>query len=188
MYFRNVMIAAMLSVSCTSCVSKLMQMKQKASPYEQINFIELTRKYVEKQSAKDIEGIYTVSASALKRSKPLFSSAEREKTLDQKDNYAMVAIISDHSKNNREYIEIPIDKDNMYSYSVRGEFTTLAEGNVLMLRHFEPKGKVLNYSLVYDKEKNMLEGVRTESTGNATYTYKITFLKIYPKPGNGIQK
>ncbi|MGC4021695.1 MAG: hypothetical protein QM734_07010 [Cyclobacteriaceae bacterium] len=163
-------------------------MKQKVSPYDQINFVELTRKYVEKQTPKDIEGIYTVSASAVKRSKPLFASTERDKTLDQKDNYAMVAIISDHSKNNREFIEIPLDNVKGYSYPIRGEFTSLSEGNVLMLHHFEPKGKVLSYSLVYDKEKKMLEGVRTESSGNATYTYKITFLKVYPKTAPAEQK
>ena len=160
-------------------------MKQQVmSPYEQITFIELVKKYVDKDGSgkESIEGIYSVSASATKKSKGLFSSVEKERTLDQKENYAMVAIISDHSKNNREYIEIPIDKENLYSYPIRGEFNTLAEGNVLMLKHFEPKGKILKYSFVYDEEKNMLEGIRTEtSSGGATYTYKLTFLKVYPK-------
>ena len=149
-----------------------------------MTFIELAKKYMDKDVSgqESIEGIYSVSASATKRSKGLFSSVEKEKTLDQKENYAMVAIIRDHSKNNREYIEIPIDKENMYSYPIRGEFTSLAEGNILMLKHFEPKGKILNYSFVYDEQKNMLEGIRTEtSTGGATYTYKLTFLKVYPK-------
>jgi hypothetical protein len=170
---------------CSSCsIEKLTRIKQQAkSPYEQITFIELMKKYVDKEPAEkaSIEGIYSVSASATKKSKGLFSTTEKERTLDQKENYAMVAIISDKSKNNREFIEIPIDKGNQYSYPVRGEFTTLADGNILMLKHFEPKGKILSYSLIFDAEKNMLEGIRTETSGSATYTYKLTFLKVYPK-------
>jgi hypothetical protein len=159
-------------------------MKQQAkSPYEQITFVELMKKYMDKDvSGKgNIEGIYSVSASATKKSKGLFSSVEKEKILEQKENYAMVAIISDKAMNNREYVEVPIDKDNLYSYPIRGEFTTLSEGNILMLKHFEPKGKTLSYSLVYDDQKDMIEGIRTETSGGTTYIYKLTFLKVYPK-------
>jgi hypothetical protein len=173
-------------VLCCSCsVEKLMQMKQQvSSPYEQITFIELMRKYMDKDVSgqNSIEGIYSVSASALKKGKGLFSSIEKEKTIDQKDNYAMVAIIRDNSKNNREYIEVPIDEDNKISYPIRGELTAASEGNILTLRHFEPKGKVLTYTLAYDYDKNIIEGVRTESSGSTTRTYKIVYLKMYPKP------
>ncbi|MBI1769073.1 MAG: hypothetical protein HY015_03860 [Bacteroidetes bacterium] len=166
-------------------MQKIYMMKPPVKPqYEQITFIELMKKYMDKDISgqKSIEGIYSVSASATKKSKGLFSSTEKEKTLDQKENYAMVAIISDHSKNNREYIEIPMDKDNLYSYPIRGEFTTASDGNILVLKHFEPKGKILSYSIAFDQEKDILEGIRTESSGGTTRTYKLTFLKMYPKP------
>jgi len=104
-----------------------------------------------------------------------------EKTLDQKDNYALVAIIRDGEKNSRDYIEVSIDKDKLLSYPIRGEFTTTVEGNVLVFKHFEPKGKILRYSLTYDEQKNSIEGIRTETSGGATYTYKITFQKVHPK-------
>lgn len=153
-------------------------------PYEQITFMDLLKKYMDKDAAgpNNIEGIYSVSASAQKKSKPLFSSTEREKTIDQRDNYAMVAIVRDNSKNNREYIEVPIDRANLFSYPVRGELTAASGGNILVLKHFEPKGKILTYTLAYDYEKDIIEGVRTESSGSVTRTYKIVYLKLYPKP------
>lgn len=151
-------------------------------PYEQINFPELMKKYMDKEKSSDgIEGIYSVSSLILKKSKGLFSSVEKEKTIDQKEHYAQVAIIRDKARNNREYIEIPIDKNYVPSYSIRGEFTTLSEGNIIVLKHFEPKGKVLMYAFTYDHEKDILEGIRTETSGSVTYTYKLTFVKLYPK-------
>ncbi len=151
-------------------------------PYEQINFPELMKKYMDKSNSPDgVEGIYSVSSVVLKKSKGLFSSVEKEKTVDQKDHYAQVAIIRDNARNNREYVEIPMDKSYLPSYSVRGELTTLSEGNIIVLKHFEPKGKVLMYAFTYDHEKDILEGVRTETSGNTTYTYKLTFVKLYPK-------
>ncbi len=152
-------------------------------PYEQINFSELMKKYMvkEKPTEGNIEGIYSVSSLIVKKSKGLFSSVEKEKTVDQKEHYAQVAIIHDNAKNNREYIEIPIDKNYLPSYPIRGEFTTLSEGNVLVLKHFEPKGQVLMYAFTYDREKDILEGIRTETKGGTTYTYTLTFAKLYPK-------
>jgi hypothetical protein len=151
--------------------------------YEQINFIELMKKYMDKDKSGQgsVEGIYSVSSVVLKKSKGLFSSEEKERTVDQKEHYAQVAVIRDNARNNREFVEIPIDKNYLSSYSIRGEFTALSEGNVLVLKHFEPKGKVLIYSFVYDREKDILEGIRTETSGNTTYTYKLIFVKLYPK-------
>ena len=153
-------------------------------PYEQINFAELMKKYMDKNASgqENIEGIYSVSGVVLKKNKGLFSSEEKERTVFQKDHYARVAVIRDNARNNREFIEVPIDKNYLPSYSIRGEFTTLSEGNVLVLKHFEPKGHDLIYSFVFDKEKDILEGIRTETKGGVTYTYKLTFVKLYPKP------
>jgi hypothetical protein len=157
---------------------------KKDSPYEKITFIDLLKRYMEKDASKqdNIEGIYSVSASALKKNKPLFSSTEKERTIEQRENYAMVAIIRDNTKNSREYIEVPIDKDNQLSYPIRGEINAASDGNILVLKHFEPKGKILTYTLAYDYDKNIIEGIRTESSGNTTRTYKIVYLKLYPKP------
>jgi len=157
--------------------------KQQTNSYEQINFVELMKKYMskEKSGQNSLEGIYSVSSVISKKSKGLLSSGENEKEVDRKENYAQVAIIRDNTRNSREYIEVPIDKNYLPSYSIRGELTTMSEGNVLVLKHFESKGKVLMYSFAYDKEKQILEGIRTETNGGITYTYKLTFVKLYPK-------
>src|SRR5258708_11706063 len=114
LFFNVKLLTSILLIVCGSCSVGTLKAQQTKSPYEQITFVELIRKYMDKDvSRKDsIEGIYSVSASAAKTSKKLFSSKKREKTLDQKDNYALVAIISDRAKKNRDYIEVPIDKDN----------------------------------------------------------------------------
>jgi hypothetical protein len=177
-------VPALIVSACSFENYYRMGYQKSVHPYEQINFVELVKKYMdknEKAAPGNIEGIYTVSSVVLKKSKGLFSSEEHERTVDQKDHYAQVAILRDNARNNREYIEVPIDKNYLASYSVRGEFTTLAEGNILVLKHFEPKNKVLTYAFTYDQEKDMLEGVRTETSGNTTYTYKLTFVKLYPK-------
>ena len=177
-----------LILSCSCSMDRLYSMQQKrksqANSYEQINFLELMKKYMskEKSGQNSLEGIYSVSSIVLKKSKGLFSSEEKEKEVDRKENYAQVAVIRDNARNNREYIEIPVDKNYLPSYSIRGELTTLSEGNVLVLKHFEPKGKILMYSFAYDQEKEILEGIRTETNGGTTYTYKLTFAKLYPKP------
>ncbi len=182
----KIILIPVLVLLCGACSFEkyyLSRHQKVMTPYEQINFIELMKKYIDKDKPNpgNIEGIYSVSSLILKKSKGLFSSVEKEKTIDQKDHYAQVAIIRDHARNNREYIEIPIDKNYMPSYSIRGEFTALSEGNILVLKHFEPRGKVLSYAFTYDHEKDILEGIRTETNGNVTYTYKLTFVKLYPK-------
>ena len=174
-----------LSVALVSCsVEKLYQTNDKRAnqPYEQINFVELMKKYMDKNTGNEsIEGIYSVSGIVLKKSRGLFASEAKERTVYQKDHYAQVAVIRDNARNNREFIEIPIDKNYLASYSIRGEFTALSEGNVLVLKHFESKGQELIYSFVYDKEKDILDGIRIETSGSVTYTYKLTFVKLYPK-------
>ena len=178
-------IFLLLALGLFSCSFEKMSQSNAArskQQYEQINFVELMKKYMDKNtSSESVEGIYSVSVIVIKKSKGLFASEAKERVVLQQDNFAQVAIIRDNSKNNREFIEIPIDKSYLPSYSVRGEFTTLSEGNILVLKHFEPKGKELIYSFTSDKEKDILDGIRTETNGSVIYTYKLTFAKLYPK-------
>lgn len=183
---KRFLILPVLLALCSCSVRQMYQAKTQQLSYEQINFVDLVKKYVTKgKPGHGIEGIYSVSIVVLKRNKGLFASEEKERIIEQKEHYAQVAIIQDNARNNREYIEVPVDKNNQTSYSVRGELTTLSEGNILVLKHFEPKGKTLTYSFTYDKEKDILEGIRTETNGrNVTYTYKLNFVKLYPKQGD----
>jgi hypothetical protein len=171
----------LLLASCSMEKMNKASVAAKARQYEQITFVELIKKYVEKGKLGPAEGIYAVTSVVNRSKKHWLSGRIKDKEVDRRENYAQVAIILDNSHNNREYIEIPIDKSNLSSYPVRGEFTTMSDGNILVLKHFEPKGVVLTYSLTFDANHELLEGVRTETKGGRTFTYKLTYVKLYPK-------
>lgn len=160
-----------------------MRQKQKVNPYEQIDFGSMVKRYMDKDqtSVGTIEGIYSVSSLITKKGKGLLSSTEKEKVVERKENYSKVAIIRDTGNPDREYLEVPVDKDFLPSYSIRGEFTGVSDGNIMVYKHFEPRGKVLSYTFAYDKERDLLEGIRTENDGSFTITYKLTYLKLFPK-------
>ncbi len=181
---KNTLLFLSVLLAASSCSIEKMtkaSVAAKARQYEQITFVELIKKYVEKGKLGPAEGIYAVTSVVTRAKKQLFTGEIKEKEVDRRENYAQVAIILDNSHNNREYIEIPIDRSNMSSYPVRGEFSTMADGNILVLKHFEPRGVVLTYSLTFDISHEVLEGVRTETKGGKTFTYKLTYVKLYPK-------
>lgn len=176
----------------SGCVQKLAQVSSKAnsklSEFEQVDFHQLMKRYMNKELSRehDIEGIYSVSIVVEKKSTPLFSSQERERVMERKENYATIAILRDHHSK-REYMEISLEKEKQISYPVRGEFTAMNDANIMIYKHFEPKGKNTTYTFSYDKERDMLEGIRTEVKGKAEYTYKLVYLKLQskqPEPGS----
>ena len=178
-----------LVVSLTSCsydrlLLKSQQAKAKASPLEQVDLQEMVERYMAKDqsSVGTIEGIYSVSSVVTKKGKTVFSSREKERVTDRKENYSKVAIIRDNSEAGREYIELVIDKDFQSRYPVYGEFSTMAESNLLLYKHFDSKGRSSSFTFTYDKAKDVLEGIRTDNANNRTITYKLTYLKLSPKP------
>lgn len=170
----------------SGCMQKLAQVGPKAiskqSEFEQLDFHQLMKRYMSKEhsSEGDVEGIYSVSIVVEKKSTPLFSTQERERVLERKENYATVAILRDHHSK-REFMEISLEKENQASYPVRGEFTAMNDANIMIYKHFEPKGKNTTYTFSYDKDRDMLEGIRTEVKGKAEYTYKLVYLKLQPR-------
>ena len=175
-----------LVIFISSCsIDKLYTMKQKhkINSYEQINFSDIVDRYMSKNksSAGTIEGIYSVSSLVMKKGKGLLSSSEKEKVVDRDENYSKVAIIHDTKHPGREFLEVALDRDFLPSYSVRGEFAGMTDGNILVYKHFEPRGKVLSYTFTYDQSRDILEGVRKENNGSFEYTYKLTYLKLAPK-------
>jgi hypothetical protein len=153
--------------------------------FEQVDFHQLMKRYMDKDrsSVGEIEGIYSVSIVIEKKNKPLFTSEERERVVERKENYATVAILQDH-QGKREFIEISLDKEKQFSYSVRGEFTAMNDANIMIYKHFEPKGKSNTYTFSFDKDRHMLEGVRNEVNGKTEFTYTLTYLKLQPKQRN----
>jgi hypothetical protein len=183
---KKILLLVLLGLPLHSCsVDKLYQMKhnRKAYGFEQVDFDDIAKLYMGKSKSSEgsIEGIYSVSSVIIKKGRTLLSDAEREKVLDRRENYSKVAIFKDRDKSDREYFEVSIDKEKLPSYSIRGEFNKVSEGNILVYKHFEPRGKVLTYTFTYDEDKDILEGIRTEASGNSTITYKLTYLKLFPK-------
>lgn len=186
MYMRFISALLILFLLLQGCsIEKLYQMRQrrKINPYEQVDFGSIIKRYFKKESSSigSVEGIYSVSSLVTKKGKGFLSDVEKEKIVERKENYSKVAVIYDPGHPDREYLEISLDKELLPSYSVRGEFTGMSEGNIMVYKHFEARGKILSYTFTYDKAKDILEGIRTESDRGATITYKLTYLKLFPK-------
>jgi hypothetical protein len=180
------LLIVLLAIVFTSCsMEKLYTMKQsrKVYPFEQVNFHELVQRYMSKENSSigTIEGIYSVSLVVTKKGKGLMSSVERERIIERKENYSKVAIIRDAGDANREYFEVSLDNESLPSYSVRGEFTRMTEANILIYNRLEPRGKTSTYTFTYDYSRDILEGVRKENSGQAEYTYNLTYIKLHPK-------
>jgi hypothetical protein len=185
-----VALIGIVSVSCS--MEKLYSMKQrnKVHSYEQIDFHDLMKRYVNKEqsSVGEIEGIYSVSMIVYKKGKGVLSSTEKEKVAERKENYTQVAIIKDTDGANREYVEVPLDKKFMPSYSIRGEFSRMADANILIYKHFESRGRESSYTFTFDRAKDILEGVRKENNGQFEYTYQLTYMKLQPKQAESSRK
>lgn len=102
-----------------------MKQRNKVYYFEQINFHDLMKRYVNKEqlSVGDLEGIYSVSMVVYKKGKGVLSSTEKEKV---SENYKQVAIIKVMDGANRAYVEVHLDKNFLPSYSIRGEFRRMA--------------------------------------------------------------
>ncbi|MCW5911203.1 MAG: hypothetical protein KIT62_09025 [Cyclobacteriaceae bacterium] len=178
-------VIVILVVLVSSCsIEKLYSIRQsqKRPDFEQVDFHDLAQRYMYKEETEEsVEGIYAVSVVVLRKGKPFLSTVEKEKIVERKENYSTVAIIRDPNNASREYLEISLDKSLLPSYSVRGEFTRLAESNLLVYRHFEPRKQSVTYTFTYDKTRDMLEGIRKENSGNSEFTYTLTYLKLHPK-------
>jgi hypothetical protein len=184
----RLLLVGVLIVSLTSCsydklMFKAQRAKIKTSPLEQVTLEEMVERYMAKDqtSIGTIEGIYSVSSVVTKKGKAVFSSREKEKITDRKENYSKVAIIRDNSEAGREFIEIVVDRTHITSYPVYGEFSTMNESNLLLYKHYDSKGRPTSFTFTYDKSKDVLEGIRTDNSHNSTITYKLTYVKISPK-------
>jgi hypothetical protein len=190
---RIVIAVALLGIVSVSCsMEKLYSMKQrnKVHSYEQIDFHDLMKRYVNKEqsSVGEIEGIYSVSMVVYKKGKGVLSSTEKEKVAERKENYTQVAIIKDTDGANREYVEVPLDKKLLPSYSIRGEFSRMADANILIYKHFESRGRESSYTFTFDRTKDILEGVRKENNGQFEYTYQLTYMKLQPRQAESSRK
>jgi hypothetical protein len=169
----------MVSMTLQGCtIQNSSSTSRKPSPYEQVDFQSLIKRYMKKDRLNSIEGVYTVSGSVTKKKKGLLGGQEKEKTMDRKENYAKVAILRDPGETGKDYIELSLDKENLPSYSIIGEFSFTAGGNLLVYKHYDIKGKGSSFTFTMDPNSDLLEGIRVENDGNVTITYKLTYVKL----------
>ncbi len=157
--------------------------KKKKQPdfAEHVDFEGMVKRYLKKQTQpmEELEGIYSVSAIITKRG-GFLANPNREKVVLRKDNYAKVVIMKDSEHPNREYLEVSLASKDPGKYPVVGEFSSLAEGQAFVYKHYEPKSDIISYSFVLT-EFDILDGVLTRIHRRKTITYKLSYLKIYPK-------
>jgi len=143
-----------------------------------MNFQDLIDRYMQKSESNSIEGVYSVSGVVVKKSKNLIGT-EKEKTTDRKENYATVAILRENADSGN-YIELSLNRKELTSYSIIGEFKK-ASGNLLVYRHFDPKGKEdASFTFTADEKGELLDGIRVDDEGGKQVTYKLTYVKLKP--------
>lgn len=162
------------------------KMPKKKSSYKLVDAEEMIRRHIAKEYTEiSIEGIYSVSCVIRKKGPTLLAQVERERTLVRKENYATVAILKDWPGSKTEFVEVAITDKEVGSYPVVAELNSLSEGGGFIYKHFEPDGKAMTFTFIYDSMKpDILEGVYSFVKGNQTITYTLTYLKTYPKNNN----
>ena len=169
--------------SCSISSMYSMQQRNKVYPFEQVNFHDVLKAYLAKTGAAKAssEGIYSVTRVVTKKGTGLFSTTEKERVIERNENYRQVAIIRDVKSQTRAFIEIPIENLLLPSYSIRGEFSDVGVNQVAVYTYLEKRGQSTSYSFTFDKDFDVLEGVRSEDKGNSTVIEKLTYLKLYPQ-------
>lgn len=178
-----VLLIALMAQSCSVEKAYTMRQKHKVYSYEQVNFNDVVKAYLNKQRGGEstIEGIYAVSKLVTKKGKGILSSTEKEKIIERAENYQQVAIIKDVKNLHREFIEIPIDNGLLPSYSIRGEFSEFTKNSLAVYKRLEKRNNFTTYTFSFDQSYDILEGIRIENNGSYTITYKLTYVKLFPK-------
>lgn len=184
----NILLILLLGASiAVSGQSKNTHSKKVKDHYEKIDFEGLMHRYLSKPASSfgTIEGIYSVSCVITKRAKGFLSSNEKEKTVERKDNYARVAIIRDITGSSNDYIEISLDEKFSIQYPIVGNFNGLSEGDGFIYKHIEPSAETVSFTFT-NEQNDILDGVLAEMKRKKTITYKMTYLKVFPKNSDQI--
>jgi hypothetical protein len=155
----------------------------KNTQYEEVDFEDLVHRYVGKESGHPLEGIYSVSCVITKRNKKLLSKAERIRIVERKDNYGRVAIIKDWPGSSKDFIEVSLSYRDAKRYPIVGHLSFLADSEGMIYKHIEPDGTTITFSMLSESIE-LLEAEYSDMQKRKTITYRLSYLKIYPKTGN----
>ena len=150
--------------------------------YQEVDFEDLMHRYFGKEagSFNKLEGIYSVSCVITKSNRAFLSGRKKVKIVERKDNYARVAILKDWPGTKRDFIEVSLSYHVTNKYPIVGEVSTIAEGEAYIYKHIEPDGSVYDFSVVAGAT-DLIEGEHSEMLRRKTITYKLSYMKIYPK-------
>lgn len=154
----------------------------KKSHYQEVDFEDLMHRYFGKDAGayNKLEGIYSVSCLITKSNKAFLTGRQKVKVVERKDNYARVAILKDWPDTKRDFIEVSLSYHVTNRYPIVGEMSTLAEGEAFIYKHIEPDQSMYDFSMARGST-DLIEGERSEMHGRKTISYKLSYMKIYPK-------
>lgn len=157
----------------------------KKSQYEEVDFEDLMHRYFGKEAGdfNKLEGIYSVSCVITRSSKNFFTGQLKVKVVERKDNYARVAILKDWPGTNRDFIEVSLSYHVTDKYPIVGELSTLSAGEAYIYKHIEPDNTIMDFSMA-SSSLDLIEGAHTEMYKRKTITYKLSYMKIFPKEKN----
>jgi hypothetical protein len=172
----------LLSAGLCLAQSKQKSKKLKKTSYEEVDFEGMIQRYLGKEigAHNALEGIYTVSCVITTRKKKFLSKNERIKVVERKDNYARVAVIKDWPSSSRDFIEVSLSFRDPSHYPIVGEISMLSEGRGMIYKHKEPDGKTMAFSMAH-QPTDLIEGEYSFMDKRKIVTYKLSYLKIYPK-------
>jgi hypothetical protein len=174
----------LLAVLLTSQLAEAQVMsdkKARKTVYEEVDFEDMMKRYFGKEKSDPLEGIYSVSCVITTRNKRFLSKREKIRVVERKDNYARIAILKDWPGGSmRDYIEVSLSYRDAKKYPVVGELSALAEGKTFIYKHIEPNGTSISFSMI-NESAEMLEAEYSNMEGRKTVTYKLSYLKTYPK-------
>jgi hypothetical protein len=152
----------------------------KKHEFQEVDFEDMMRRYFHKETTHPVEGIYSVSCVIIKKSSGIFSNEEKERIVERKDNYARVAIMKDWPGTKRDFVEVSLSYRDVKKYPIVGHMNALSEGNGFIYNHIEPDGDLISFSMI-GESSDLLEGEYSKVQGRKTITYKLSYIKIFPK-------
>jgi hypothetical protein len=154
--------------------------KVRRAPYEEVDFEDMMHRYFAKEKISELEGIYSVSCVIIKTNKKFLSKREKIRVVERKDNYARIAILKDWPGSKRDYIEVSLSFRDAKKYPIVGQLSILSEGQGLIYDHIEPDGTKITFSMMTESSE-LLEAEYSEMQKRKIITYKLSYLKVYPK-------
>jgi hypothetical protein len=174
------MVVSILLLSLHARAQDEIQKKKKKFQFEEVDFEDMMRRYFQKEQTHNFEGVYSVSCTITKRKKVFLSKREKFRILERQDNYARVAILKDWPASKREFIEISLSNQDGRKYPIVGEMDGILEGSGLIYKHIEPDGSVISFTMMSESPE-LLEGEFSTMKGRKTITYRLSYLRIFPK-------